>query len=80
MTQGERQFNGVNLQERIGKTVGRRRAPPDGLNSKTSSKQQSCAWREAFPVPPVPKGIHRFRTHEEADQWMRKMIARNPKS
>lgn len=24
-----------------------------------------------------PKGVYRFRTFEEADQWMEKMIARN---
>jgi hypothetical protein len=73
-------FNGVNLQDPIAKTVGRRQAPMQGLNSKTSSKKVARAWQEAFPTPSVPRGVYRFCTHEEADQWMRKVITRSPKT
>ncbi len=34
------------------------------------------SWRKAFPTPFVPKGVYRFHTHEEADAWMEKMLAR----
>lgn len=26
----------------------------------------------------VPKGVYRFHTHEEADQWMMRQLAANP--
>ncbi len=25
----------------------------------------------------MPKGVYRFKTHEEADEWMTKMLARS---
>jgi hypothetical protein len=25
----------------------------------------------------MPKGVYRFKTHEEADEWMMKMLARS---
>jgi len=25
---------------------------------------------------PIPKGVYRFKTHEEANEWMNKMMAR----
>jgi hypothetical protein len=26
-------------------------------------------WRESFGGVRVPRGVYRFKTHEEADQW-----------
>ena len=72
------EFNGINLDDPIGKVVGRRRGPANALDTKYSSKQQARAWRRAFPTPFVPKGVYRFRSHEEADEWLMKMITRKP--
>ena len=56
----------INLDERIGKTVGRRKPPRDmvayGLALQTTVSKL-CPLR-------VPRGVYKFKTHEEADQWL----------
>jgi hypothetical protein len=68
----------INIEENIGKTVGRRVPPRDPLTLVGSTKEAMRAWRRAFPTPFVPKGVYRFRTHEEADAWLMKMLTRRP--
>ncbi len=68
----------VNVEETIGKTVGRR-GPPHPFSLRGETKEDMRAWRRAFPTPFVPKGVYLFRSHEEADKWMLKMIARPAK-
>jgi hypothetical protein len=29
-----------------------------------------------FPTPFVPKGVYRFSSHEEAQEWLTKMLTR----
>ena len=36
----------------------------------------AIAWRKALGGVRVPRGVHRFKTHEEAEQWLWRMIAR----
>ncbi len=72
--------NRINLQDPIGKTVGRRRRSGRTLDTSLSTKEEARRWREVFPTPFVPKGVYRFRTHEEADAWLWKMITRPPAS
>jgi hypothetical protein len=69
----------INIQENIGKTVGRRRGIVDPLSPGTT-KAQMVAWKRAFGTPHLPKGVFRFKTHEEADAWMLKMLTRVRKS
>jgi len=59
------------------KTVGRRR-PGNPLNIERDTKENARAWRRAFPTPFVPKGVYRFKSHEEADVWLCQMITRKP--
>ena len=66
----------INFEEKIDKVVGRRTKSPDALSVETSSKNYSIGWRKAFGGLRVPRGVHRFRTHEEADEWLWRMIAR----
>jgi len=66
----------LNLEEKIDKVVGRRLKAPDALSVRTSNKADSIAWRKAFGGVNVPRGVHRFRTHEEADDWLWRMISR----
>ena len=54
----------VNLQETPGKTVGRS-APSVGAYDKLVDASEAVMRRLPF-----PKGVYRFRTHEEADAWM----------
>jgi hypothetical protein len=66
----------VNLEEKFDKVVGRRLKASDALSVRTSNKADSIAWRKAFGGVNVPRGVHRFRTHEEADDWLWRMISR----
>lgn len=66
----------INLEEKIDRFVGRRTGTPDALSTATSNKAESIAWRKALGGIRVPRGVHRFETHEEADQWLWRMIAR----
>jgi hypothetical protein len=65
--------------EAPGKTVGRRRLPFT-LGAEHDTMEMARAWRRAFPTPFIPKGVYRFRSHEEADQWLWKMLTRKPKA
>jgi hypothetical protein len=69
----------INAEEKIDRVAGRRTGTPDGLSLSGSTKADSIAWREAFGGIRVPRGVYRFKTHEEADQWLWRMITR-PKS
>ena len=66
----------INVEEKIDRLVGRRTKTPDALSTATSNKAESIAWRRALGGVRVPRGVHRFKTHEEADQWLWRMIAR----
>jgi len=66
----------INVEEKIDRLVGRRTKTPDALSTATSNKAEAIAWRKAFGGLRVPRGVHRFKTHEEADQWLWRMIAR----
>jgi hypothetical protein len=70
----------INVEEKIDRFVGRRTKTPDALSTATSNKANSIAWRKAFGGVRIPRGVHRFKTHEEADAWLWKMIARPTKS
>lgn len=65
----------VNIEEKIGKTVGKRR-PGDPLVVPEGDKERKRAWQKAGFFPKIKKGVYRFKTFEEADeQWMRAMTA-----
>jgi hypothetical protein len=66
----------VNVEEKIDRVVGKRRKTPDALCTQTSSKADSIAWRKALGGIHVPRGVYRFKTHEEADEWLWRMITR----
>ena len=66
----------INVEEDIRRVVGRRTAAPNGLSVAGSNKATSEAWRKAFGGIRVPRGVHRFKTHEEADEWLWRMISR----
>jgi hypothetical protein len=68
-------FNGVNLQDPIGKTVGRRRVVSAFECGMKLQKAASRLYR-TFRKVGIPKGVYRFRTHEEADAWMTRMLSR----
>lgn len=58
----------INVEEPIGKTVGRRKPPTPGAIQKTAREFfRSARIRVCDP------GVYRFSSHQEADEWMRKM-------
>jgi hypothetical protein len=66
----------INVEESIDKIVGRRTKAPDALSVEFSRKADAVAWRKSFGGVRVPRGVHRFQSHEEADEWLWRMIAR----
>jgi hypothetical protein len=66
----------INLEEKIGRTVGTRRPPSDPLAIRPGEQEDARAWKRAFGTPRIPKGLYRFASHEEADTWLMKMITR----
>jgi hypothetical protein len=66
----------INIEETIGKTVGKRRDVAKSLRVKEDSKAAAEAWRKALPAGGIPKGVYKFKSHEEADEWLIKMMAR----
>ena len=64
----------VNCEEVIGKTIGRRGVPTNPGHygfamQKTINQLQKRR---------LPRGVFRFRTHEEADQWLMNHLTRQP--
>jgi hypothetical protein len=62
----------INIDDHVGKVVGRRKPPSDPLLISHSNIQRAKGWMQALPVRLHPRGVFRFRTHEEADAWMTK--------
>ncbi len=66
----------INIEENIGKTVGRK-GVPDPLALDPDEKQDCIAMRKSGMGPYLPrKGVYKFKTHEEADQWMMNQLTR----
>jgi hypothetical protein len=63
----------INLEETIGKQVGRRKPPVDPLRVASDMNQLATGLLKASGHKLPPRGVFRFRTHEEADQWMMNM-------
>lgn len=55
------------------RVVGRRVAG-NLLDPLVDTKAKARAWREAFPTPFVPKGVYRFSSHVEAQQWLQNVL------
>ena len=61
----------INVEEFIGKTVGRR-VPPSGAGLQKTLNQVMVRQERGV----CPRGVYRFRTHEDADAWMMRMTSR----
>jgi len=67
----------INLEERIDKVVGRRTRTPDGFRSGMQLQSLAVELHRSLRHRWCPKGVYRFKTHEEADEWMNRMLARS---
>ena len=67
----------VNVEERIDRFVGRRAVAPDSLRAGMQLQETGAQLHQSFKHRWMPKGVYRFKTHEEAQEWMIKMLARS---
>ena len=63
----------IDLQDPVGKTVGRRVAPTDSLKYGLGLQK---SLRQILGGYPVRRGVYRFHSHEEADEWMMNLLVR----
>lgn len=61
----------INLEEMPGKTVGTRRIA-DGFRFGMGVQKAGASFQRAIGVP---KGVYRFHSHAEADDWLMTKIA-----
>lgn len=64
----------INIEETIGKTVGRRGLPIDPLKAAEGIQNFINEHFKAAGHRLTPRGVFRFKSHEEADLWMRNSI------
>lgn len=69
----------VNFDEKIGKTVGRQREIADSFEYAMGLQKIASQLLRATGRGLCPKGVFKFKTHEEADAWMLRMLARPAK-
>jgi hypothetical protein len=67
----------INVEEKIDRFVGRRTQPPNSLRAGMQLQATAAQLHQAFKHRWMPKGVYRFKTHEDADAWMTKMLARS---
>ena len=67
----------INVEEKIDRFVGRRTQAPDSLKAGMQLQATAAELHKTFKHRWMPKGVYRFKTHEEADAWMTKMLARS---
>lgn len=66
----------VNIDDPVGKVVGKRaNLTQQNYIDYAMSLQNSL---RGFPQPKFPRGVFRFKTHEDADQWLMDHLIRKP--
>ncbi len=66
----------INMEETIGKTVGRRTEITDPFGHAMALQAIASELIKVTGRGLCPKGVFKFNTHEEADAWILKMMAR----
>ena len=75
MPEDEQTHPVINVEEEIGKTVGKRKPRSAAEQARRVQETGRSIYRSrGFRV--CPKGVYRFHSHEEADEWMRQMAVR----
>jgi hypothetical protein len=67
----------INVEEKIDRFVGRRTKTPDSLEAGMQLQSLGAELHESFKHRWAARGVYRFKTHEEADEWMTRMLARS---
>ena len=66
----------VNVEENIGKTVGKRRMPSDSIAYASDLNKSLNQFRKKLGIRGFPRGVYKFKTHEEANEWEIKMAVK----
>lgn len=66
----------INVEDPVGKTVGRRVLENAGKYGMGLQKLVNQVRQSQGLGGLCPKGVYRFRSHEEADAWMRQEIVK----
>jgi hypothetical protein len=67
----------INVEEKLDKIVGRRTRTPDPFKSGMQLQSLAVELHRSLGHRWAAKGVYRFKTHEEADEWMNRMLARS---
>lgn len=67
--------DGINVQEIVGKTVGRRRIKSSAEHAMALQKMVNDVRKSQGYGGICPRGVYRFNSHEEADAWLMKAMA-----
>ncbi|MFM8716655.1 MAG: hypothetical protein ACKOF3_07725 [Spartobacteria bacterium] len=59
----------INIEDPVGKVVGRRTAPAK-LVSTPQETEANRQWAKAGFFPRIKRGVYKFKSEEEADQWL----------
>jgi hypothetical protein len=70
----------INFEEKIDKVVGRRNRTPDASQGGMKLQVLAVELHRSLRHRWAAKGVYRFKTHEEADEWMNRMLARSQKA
>ena len=72
----------INAEEKIDKVVGRRTKTPDAWETGMKLQALAVQLHQSLKHRWALNGVYRFKSHEEADEWMNRMLARSqmPKS
>jgi hypothetical protein len=70
----------VNLEEQPGKTVGHRSPPSNAFATAMTLQHTLVDLSKSLGQCFVPRGVYRFKSHQEADTWMWEQLATCRKS
>jgi hypothetical protein len=68
----------INVEENIERFVGRGTETLDSLQAGMQLRETAGQLHKALKHRWRPKGVHRFKTHEEADAWIKNARAERP--
>jgi hypothetical protein len=60
----------INIEENIGKTVGRRTRTMDSFAYGMGLQKAGGQFVKTFRLKGIPRGVFRFHSHEEANAWL----------
>jgi len=59
----------INLEDPVGKAVGRTRPPSNPLKAAGDLQRTAASLFKSCGHRMPPRGVYRFNSHEEADEW-----------